>query len=710
MASLASILIKINADGTEAEKEFKTFEKRVKSLSSSIADTGKSLSKWITVPMTALAALSVRNANIQQQAEARLLNALNGRADVSQRLIKYAGELQERSTLGDEAIIAQQAFLASLGLTEQQIIDTIEAAAQLSYATGMSLDSAVKNLAKTYGGLAGELGESIPAMKTLTKEEMMQGAAVKFVNDNYKGFAETAAKTGAGTLTQLKNQLGDLAEQIGFILLPVLQKITAALKTVTEWMQNLQPATQTAIVAVASMAATLGPLLTVVSKIAKILPAIVKGFNLVRGAIGAIAGPAGLATTTLIGLITSVGILRSDLENLEESQRDKKLAEIARRQQQQAEYKVELMPVLSELSDSELEQKLAQAIKDQRYYESRVSSRSIGGTEEDRAKYYDEMTREADFAQATIDAINKIIDARKRNIATQTETMVLQRQADGLIGSLQARIRALEESMPWLRTRDEIIGVQREISILQEQLDDLQSSYDVLATPVTAENADLGGLDLGKVKPVEFDPAVVAGRAAIERGRTESTSAFRAWGQSVIDISAEVGTAISQAVEDMLVGFGEALGDLMSGDDFNPLESLLKVLGNALQQMGKMLIKAGLMAESIRESIKTMFANPFVAIAVGVAAVALGKMLSNMSQKTVALANGGLAYGPTLALVGDNPSAASDPEVIAPLSKLRGMLNTSGTRISFEGAEFTISGDQLRAVLDRNSIRVNALG
>lgn len=38
------------------------------------------------------------------------------------------------------------------------------------------------------------------------------------------------------------------------------------------------------------------------------------------------------------------------------------------------------------------------------------------------------------------------------------------------------------------------------------------------------------------------------------------------------------------------------------------------------------------------------------------------------------LAKGGLAYGPTLAMVGDNKGAAADPEVISPLSKLQEML------------------------------------
>ena len=41
-----------------------------------------------------------------------------------------------------------------------------------------------------------------------------------------------------------------------------------------------------------------------------------------------------------------------------------------------------------------------------------------------------------------------------------------------------------------------------------------------------------------------------------------------------------------------------------------------------------------------------------------------------------ALASGGLAYGPTMAMVGDNRNAAIDPEVVAPLSKLKDMMGS----------------------------------
>ena len=42
------------------------------------------------------------------------------------------------------------------------------------------------------------------------------------------------------------------------------------------------------------------------------------------------------------------------------------------------------------------------------------------------------------------------------------------------------------------------------------------------------------------------------------------------------------------------------------------------------------------------------------------------------------LAKGGLAYQPTLAMIGDNKNARTDPEVVAPLSKLQGIIGQNG--------------------------------
>ena len=93
--------------------------------------------------------------------------------------------------------------------------------------------------------------------------------------------------------------------------------------------------------------------------------------------------------------------------------------------------------------------------------------------------------------------------------------------------------------------------------------------------------------------------------------------------------------------------------------------------------------------------------TPFMlAIAPAIAALAgnLGKSLI-MKIGAPKLAEGGLAYGPTMATVGDNRNARVDPEVIAPLSKLKSMMGDMGVGGSLETR---ISGNDLIILLNRS--------
>jgi hypothetical protein len=54
-----------------------------------------------------------------------------------------------------------------------------------------------------------------------------------------------------------------------------------------------------------------------------------------------------------------------------------------------------------------------------------------------------------------------------------------------------------------------------------------------------------------------------------------------------------------------------------------------------------------------------------------------GKRLGFNIPQIPKLAKGGIAYGPTLAMIGDNRNAGIDPEVISPLSKLESMIQSA---------------------------------
>lgn len=154
---------------------------------------------------------------------------------------------------------------------------------------------------------------------------------------------------------------------------------------------------------------------------------------------------------------------------------------------------------------------------------------------------------------------------------------------------------------------------------------------------------------------------------------------------------------------DLLVGFGEAIGDMAAGGQFD-FSKLGTILADALINIGKALIQYGVMMSAAMEAIKSL--NPGVAIAAGILAVAAGSFLKSKlsQQKTTKFANGGIVSGPTMGLVGEYPGAKSNPEVIAPLDKLKSMIGGGN------GGTFVLRGQDLLLATNRAQKASNLKG
>lgn len=221
--------IKVTADASKASGVLNKITQELNKLGNNKAWEGanrlaSSTSKIFktVVNITKKAAATVNECakayNTQAKAEKQLETAAKNNpylnnSNVSQ-LKKFAGELQSISAVGDEELLPLMAQLASAGRTQAEIQDIMKAALDVSASGTMSLESAVKNLNKTYSGLSGELGENIPEIKNLTKEQLQNGEAIAIIQEKYKGMAEEVTKSTGG-MTKLKNSLGDLKEVLG---------------------------------------------------------------------------------------------------------------------------------------------------------------------------------------------------------------------------------------------------------------------------------------------------------------------------------------------------------------------------------------------------------------------------------------------------------------------------------------------------------------
>ena len=752
---IADLLIKIGADSYEFQQKAQQVEKDMGRLEKKLTSVGKSLSMKLTAPLMALGAVSLNNADVQQQAEARLLTALKGRSDVQQRLLTQASELQSRSILGDEVIIGQQAYLASLGMTEAQIGKVIEAAAQLSAATGMTLESAVKNLAKTFGGLTGELGESIPKLKEFTTEQLKNGEAVDFILENYKGFAETAAKEGLGAVKQLKNAWGDFLEQIGSTMLPAVNNLAQALSRAVGVLQSMSPLSQKLIIAIGGIAAAIGPLSLAIGGVIKMLPMMAAGFT-------AMLSPVGLVVAAILALGAAfvyaknkqnemLEDMTNEFEGLSLRTLESRLKE--NRRQQAVNENEQLWSSTRSVASN-----VSYALnKGDRRRQLQMEEQALQEAIRRTKKAIDDKAR----AEKEAAAISKQMEDILKGVSTETEEQC------GLINDLKNQIEALEKKklLPE-STVEDIAACNAEIERLQAELQRLQNikPEDLmpreriqntlptleLTIPMPTLKADVGGI---KVVASEYALQMQELFARIKDqiyGWADSTSTYmqenvkdtvqmiqhytealtsKGWNFSAAldHVASTISSTmqrfdqqVSQFLADSIIAAAEAIGQVITGDlGFGGLmKAILTQFASFLKNIGAQLIEFGVMIVAFKTTLKTVLANPWAAIAVGAAMVTAAAIMTALINKSAesdvpALATGGLAYGKTIALVGDNANASVDPEVIAPLSKLQAMLPAAGAsqniKISLDG-KLTAKGRDLEFILKNENFKNTVMG
>ncbi len=126
-------------------------------------------------------------------------------------------------------------------------------------------------------------------------------------------------------------------------------------------------------------------------------------------------------------------------------------------------------------------------------------------------------------------------------------------------------------------------------------------------------------------------------------------------------------------------------------------KGILLSIADFLVELGTGLIVAATATEAFK---KTLLKNPKAAIAAGAVAVAAGLATRAIIARGPKFANGGIVSGPTLGLVGEYPGASTNPEVIAPLDKLKSMIGGTADGGNFI-AETRVSGRDLALVLSR---------
>jgi len=266
------------------------------------------------------------------------------------------------------------------------------------------------------------------------------------------------------------------------------------------------------------------------------------------------------------------------------------------------------------------------------------------------------------------------------------------------VAAMKAKIKALEDSLKnsiKTKTTTEPKGNSTLDAINKMQTNKSMMEFDMLNLNVNA----LPTLDL---IPKKLE-SITAANERLKETNLALASSFEAITHRVTSVEVAL-----TPMQNILVAATDAFSNMaMQG------ETDMKKLGSAAMQAARMVISAYI-KEGVAGIIKGILGGPLGktlgpgALAVAGAAGAGAAVLFNTLLNKVSppkLAQGGLAYGPTMATVGDNRNAGVDPEVIAPLSKLRGMLDGGGspyvlsTRVS--GADLIVIMEKARNVNTR---------
>ena len=557
--------------------------------------------------------------------------------------------------------------LSSAGLRQSLKEDGLLATLEILKQKFEGNDTAAQNVfgnVRALSGVMDLLGAGVDSTRAIFDAmNDTQGATAKAF--------EATSESASFKLTKGLNSVKIALTEVGAVLLdslvPLIEGFTKTVITITKKFNELDKSTKKIILAIGGIAAVIGPILIVIGKMSLGFGALIKALPLVAGGFKVLT--AAMIANPILAVATAIAAVTAAIISYKKSQKEANQVALEQMNAAQLGEKVE-----------ELEKRKQALYK----------------------RGYKDGQHRVQIVQDEIDVYKKQIQV-VNEATTANEELEKQR--------LKTSNTPAPTALPTMgggETRKPIAAVSA--------LGTTQNLPGVNALGTTQElNLDAGSSLLGEMQTIGLDPATaLANSVANGNGilRTKLAETAATLGEASVDINGHLGG--------MAEGIGAALGNAITGGG-NLLGALGGVLlggiGDIAIQLGKTAIGIGLAMESIKMS----FSNPFTAIAAGIALIALGTVIKNVvpgivkgkgdgggikqsgprSGAVAAFANGGIVSGPTLGLMGEYAGAKSNPEVIAPLDKLKNIIGGGQAQQVNVGGEFRLNGQDLVVALQR---------
>ena len=253
----------------------------------------------VSVPIIAGIKKAMSAYQIQNAAETKLTEIYKTRMGVSDKAAKktmeYASALQKVGVVGDEVQLSGAQQLATFAKTPDTVNKLLPAMNNLLVqqkglnGTEQDATSIANLMGKVLQGQTGALkrvgvsfDETQEKILKTGNEEERAAVLAEVITQNVGNMNETMAATPEGKIQQLKNTMGDMAEELGKSLAPVLADIANfvsknIMPAVSRFMKMLQsnPIIARIVVGITGLLAVGGPLLIIIGSIVSSVGALV---------------------------------------------------------------------------------------------------------------------------------------------------------------------------------------------------------------------------------------------------------------------------------------------------------------------------------------------------------------------------------------------------------------------------------------------------
>ena len=323
----------------------------------------------------------------------------------------------------------------------------------------------------------------------------------------------------------------------------------------------------------------------------------------------------------------------------------------------------------------------------------------MGVTTEEAIKKYKELVKSKSIVVDNKPQI-RTVALIEEEIARQNELIKgVSNRAGAIV--IQERITKLEKEKESILGNTKALKDQLEA---QKKLNKLREGLDMSVSAVASKglkmdessNPIMPLMDGIKALPTLFDNAM----DSLERKMASTKQLMQ---DSAAAITAFFTTVAIEGIATLGASIGEAFA---GGDGFAGIAmGFAQTLADSIGSLGKHLITLGVTSDAIMKVLESGgITNPALLIGGGIALVALSQAMKSSMASPIAFADGGLVTGSVFANIGEGIGTTSaNPEVIAPLDKLKNFINPSGGGMGGGDVKFRIEGNTLVGILDRQN-------